>query len=210
MDLPQESKRRNVRPHLPLDPMRLLALLLLAAASTAASAQTASLRAPAWRASASTGITGASDGRFGRPGDERSGTLSLGAERRVWRPISVGARGAAHSGLAFAGDDSRRAFLRWTTEAFAAGTLRISPRVDLRATLGLGAASISYPIAYVLDPGPGAPHRSNHTETFGTVGVGADVFLRPGVGIGGEVRLVSSLGEPTASEASLGLRIRLP
>ncbi len=189
--------------------MRCLVLLLLAAVSTAASAQ--ALRAPAWRASASVGVTAASDGRFGRSGDDRSGTLSLGAERHVWGPLSIGARGAAHSGL-FRAESDQPAFLRWTAEALAAGTVRVAPNVDLRATAGFGAASISYPTAtpfFSTAPVRMVP-RATLFETFAAAGVGADVYLLPGVGVGGEVRLVSSLGEPTASEASLGLRIRLP
>ncbi len=193
--------------------MRLAPLLLVAiAVSTAASAQTATLRAPAWRASIGAGITANSDDRFGRSGDYRSGTLSLGVERRVWGPLALGVRGAAHTDLTFETDIAEPSRLRWTTEALASGTFRVAPRVDLRATVGFGAASLSVPAAdpfFSVDPDQ-RQFRARTTETFGAVGVGADVYLLPGVGVGGEVRLVSSLGEPTASEASVGLRIRLP
>ena len=189
---------------------RRVALLLAVLASPAASAQAP--RTPAWRVSASAGVTGASDGRFGRPGDERSATLSLGAERRVWGPLSVGVRGAGHASLAPETDGFRRAYLLRTGEAFAAGSVRVAPRVDLRATAGLGMAAISYPTAdpfFSTDPVPRA-RRTTLSESFAAAGIGADIYLLPGVGVGGEVRLVSSLGEPTASEASIGLRLRLP
>ena len=189
--------------------MRLALLLGLAAASTVASAQTAA--APAWRLAAGAGLTGNSDSRFGRSGDYRSATFSLGVERRVWGPLALGVRGAAFTDLVFVTDVAEPASLRWTAEALAAGTFRVAPRVDLRATLGLGAASLRYPfVAFVGDGGPDEGVRPRVTETFAAVGLGADVYLLPGVGVGGEVRLVSSLGEPTASEANVGLRIRLP
>lgn len=188
----------------------LVALLASTAASTAASAQTP--RAPGWRLAVGAGLTANSDSRFGRPGDDRSATLSLGAERRVWGPLSVGARGAAHASLAPETDGFRRAYLLRTAEAFAAGTVRVAPRVDLRATVGLGMAAISYPTADPFFSTEATPRlrRTTLSESFAAAGIGADVYLAPGVGVGGEVRLVSSLGEPTASEASLGLRIRLP
>lgn len=180
--------------------MRHAILLLALAASAAVSAQP--LRAPAWRALAGAGVTA----------DGRAGAFSLGAERRVWGPLALGVRGAAHTDLVFETDTIEPASLRWTLETLASGTFRVAPRVDLRAAAGLGAASLSYPTAVTLGPGGlyDGPSRARVVETFAAVGVGADVYLLPGVGVGGEVRLVSSLGNPTASEASLGLRIRLP
>ncbi len=175
------------------------ALLVLLLAVPAAHAQRALFpaggtgrAAPHWRAALSAG--GAEDAAFA--------VVSLGVDRTLRGPFSVGGRLALATGAGFSDDGP--------STSGAAGELRASVGTalrafDVRAFAGAGVSSFGTrssgfgELDDVIAP-------SRRVRGQGVAGIGIDVYPAAGFGVGVEVRGTLPTG---AAEVSAGLRVRL-
>ncbi len=181
--------------------MRLAAAFLLLASTASAQAplfpngtglQTA---APHWRLSAGGGVSG-----------ELTGVATLGLERTVAGPFSVGGRGVLYSSAVFMDDGGRVTGAAVDVLGSVSNRDRI---LDVRAFAGVGVSVVERSssgfgegLAASTEEGLFGPHLVG--------GVGLDVYPFSGVGVGVEARGVAApLFGTSRSTVAVGLRVRL-
>ena len=181
--------------------MRLAALLLLLASAASAQAplfpngtglQTA---APHWRASVSGGMSGAV-----------TGIATLGLERTLAGPVSLGGRGVLYTSGRFADDGERVEGGAFDVLASVSNRDRI---IDLRAFAGVGVSVVERSSSGFRE----FRAASTSEGLFGphlVAGVGLDLYPLAGIGVGVEARGVAApLFGTSLSTVAVGLRVRL-
>ena len=183
--------------------MRLAAAILLFASTASAQAPLFSTRggllqtaAPHWRVSAGGGLSGA-----------LTGVATLGLERTVAGPFSVGGRGVLYTANGFVDDGG-------STTGGAVDVLgSVSTRdriLDVRAFAGAGASVARITSgSLVLDEGPQPDVREATFRPHLVAGAGQDLYPFAGVGVGVEARGVLSPAGAALSTVAVGLRVRL-
>ena len=187
--------------------MRLVLLLALSVAPVAAQAPlfpdgTATTRAVThWRIGASGGFANAA----------QTGTGSLSIERTVGGASAVGARVAGYSGGGFTDDGTETD--GGSLDVFASAGTR-DRVLDLRALAGLGIAALDVTPSGLGcgeddEPSCGGRDAFRGVRPYLVAGVGLDLFVGAGVGLGAEVRVAAMQGPSNLSSGEIGLRVRL-
>lgn len=157
--------------------------------------------APHWRFSASGGLSG-----------ELTGVATVGLERTVAGPVSVGGRGLLYTSGGFVDDGGSVEGVGIDVLGSVGTRDRI---VDVRLFAGVGVSSVrrsssSFPDEGVVEQGRAADTEDGLFGPHLVGGAGLDVYPFAGVGVGVEARAVAApVFGASLSTVALGLRVRL-